>query len=91
LKNHGVGILPTLRETIIRRSGGVSRLDHCVIESGRVAAGRPLGERRAAYPYRSPPEMARSFARSCLAWMRRTVPERERVTSDSVVAPAAPR
>ena len=29
---------------------------------------------------------SRSFARSCRAWIRRTVPERERIASDSVVA-----
>jgi hypothetical protein len=33
--------------------------------------------------------ISRSFARSWRALMRRTVPERERITSDSVVAPVA--
>ncbi len=41
------------------------------------------------YPNRPCPSSARSFARSCVARMRRTVPERERITSDSVVAPPA--
>jgi len=34
---------------------------------------------------------ARSFARSCVALIRRTVPLRERMTSDSVVAERARR
>ena len=54
----------------------------------RVARGaiRP----RAVEPrvVRSPPT-ARSLARSCVALIRRTVPERVRMTSDSVVAPPA--
>ena len=35
------------------------------------------------------PRSAASFARSCVALMRRIVPERVRITSDSVVAPPA--
>ena len=35
------------------------------------------------------PISSRSFGRSWVALMRRTVPERERITSDSVVAPSA--
>jgi hypothetical protein len=33
---------------------------------------------------------ARSFVRSWRDWMRRTVPDRERMTSDSVLAPLSP-
>ena len=39
---------------------------------------------------RSEPVSARSLVRSWRDWMRRTVPERLRMTSDSVVAPRAP-
>jgi hypothetical protein len=39
----------------------------------------------ATYPYRSP-VMARSFVRLCRALTRRTVPDRARITIDSVVA-----
>ena len=35
------------------------------------------------------PRSAASFARSCVALIRRIVPERVRITSDSVVAPPA--
>ncbi len=34
--------------------------------------------------------ISRSFARSCWAVIVRTVPERERIESDSVVAPSGP-
>jgi hypothetical protein len=40
-------------------------------------------------PYRMPVS-ARSFVRSWRADTRRTVPDRERITSDSVVAPRCP-
>jgi hypothetical protein len=33
---------------------------------------------------------SRSFVRSWRDWMRRTVPERLRITSDSVLAPRVP-
>jgi hypothetical protein len=41
------------------------------------------------YREKRAPLTARSLARSCVALMRLIVPERERVTSDSVVAPPA--
>ena len=47
----------------------------------RAATGPPQPTRA--------PEISRSFARSCRAEIRRTVPDRERITSDSVVAPRA--
>ena len=50
-----------------------------------VARGAPRGR----YPNRASPYSARSFARSWRALMRRTVPERVRITSDSVLAPPA--
>ena len=43
-----------------------------------------------AYPYRSPVS-ARSFTRLCVACTLRTVPDRERITSESVVASAPSR
>ena len=52
---------------------------------GLAACGQPAPE---GAQNRSPPT-ARSFERSCVALMRRIVPERVRVTSDSVVAPPA--
>ena len=55
----------------------------------RAVADRPLPRRR-GWRRSSRGQSARSLARSWRAWMRRTVPERERITSDSVVAPVAP-
>ncbi len=45
------------------------------------------GRRARAAQLIRPAVMSRSFWRSCRALTRRTVPERERMTSDSVVAP----
>ena len=57
----------------------------------RAVARRRAPRRRGGrdQPSRSP-MISRSFARSCRAVMRRTVPERERIDTDSVVAPSAP-
>ena len=61
-----------------------------------AAAGRPASRARATgsparrSARRGSPSASRSFVRSWREWMRRTVPERERMTSDSVVAPRAP-
>jgi hypothetical protein len=40
-------------------------------------------------PHPPYPRSAASFARSCVALIRRIVPERVRITSDSVLAPPA--
>ena len=55
----------------------------CRRRKSPAAAKRPEAEPQ---PYLSP-MIARSLERSWRAWTRRTVPERERMTSDSVVAP----
>ena len=63
----------------------LARLDLAESRVGPLRARRP---RRASARSLAvaPPVISRSLARSCRAWMRRTVPERERMTSDSVVA-----
>ncbi len=54
----------------------------------RKRADAPIRQPPWAYP-RSYPRSAASFARSCVALIRRIVPERVRITSDSVLAPPA--
>jgi hypothetical protein len=56
--------------------------------AGRGLPPRPRrhpGAANAPYPYRSP-VISRSFVRLCRADTRRTVPDRARITIDSVVA-----
>ena len=82
---------------------GAEALAYLEVERGDVRAGERveieiLCSRRvtrprtasSTYPYRVPVS-SRSFARLCVACTLRTVPERERITSDSVVAAAPSR
>ena len=63
----------------------LTRLDLAESRVGRFCR-RPRRRRRGVYPYSRPPVTSRSLRRSWRAWMRRTVPDRERMTMDSVVA-----
>ncbi|MEA2497473.1 MAG: hypothetical protein QOJ29_5384 [Thermoleophilaceae bacterium] len=58
--------------------------------SGWLKRSRPRWPAGTRQPRRRSPTSWRSFSRSWRAITRRTVPERERVTSDSVVAPRGP-
>lgn len=81
-------------------AAGPSRPPMASSAAAHNAASGPIGVSVRSRPRRRrpPPETetqnrvpptARSLARSCVALMRRIVPERARVTSDSVVAPPA--
>ena len=59
------------------------------VAGGRGARRGPGGGARARHPP-AYPVSPRSFSRSWRDWIRRTVPERERITSDSVLAPREP-
>ena len=59
------------------------------VAEGTVDETRRRKKPRADAQPKRAPLISRSLARSCRADTRRTVPERERITSDSVVAPAA--
>ena len=72
---------------------GTEAFAYLEVERGDVSAGEPVEIEilaRLRYPYRVPVSSL-SFARLCVAWTFRTVPERERITSDSVVAAAPSR
>ena len=74
-----------LRIHVIVTHAFLRSLANLELEPSRVGALRAAAE-AAHQPSRSP-VISRSFARSWRAVMRRTVPERERIEIDSVVAP----
>ena len=70
----------------------LARLDLAESRVGRFGSGDRQTPTRACaehHPAAAHYPRAASFARSCVALIRRIVPERVRVTSDSVVAPPA--